>query len=378
VTEEKKAKVFFPNLDGWRFASFLAVFLVHVFHTDFDFQRETFAYNFFRHRLFKNGDLGVYFFFVLSGFLITYLLLSEQRLKGTIHIGSFYIRRALRIWPLYFFCLFFGFILFPWLKSSFGEVPAETANPVYYFTFLSNFDMIRNGVPDASVLSVLWSVAIEEQFYLVWPLLLFFTPKKYYPVVFLLIIGGSVVYRFFHRSYPTIEWNTFCVISDMAIGGLSAWLMLNSTAFVRWIKALPRKALYVLYLSAIVVFIFRDLIFAGTFMVTVERLIVAAIFGLIILEQNFCDHSFFKMKNFRLATFLGKYAYGLYCLHFIGILIQIKIGQLLGFTSQGWILFFGPLLAFVLSVGIALASYHIYEERFLKLKDKFAFITRGS
>jgi len=378
VTQERKAKLFFPNLDGWRFASFLAVFLVHCFHTDYEYQRQSFTYDLFRNHLFKNGDLGVYFFFVLSGFLITYLLLSEQRLKGKIHIGAFYIRRALRIWPLYFFCLFFGFVIFPWLKKMFGEVPTETANPLFYITFLSNFDIIRNGPPDASVLSVLWSVAVEEQFYLAWPLLLFFIPKKYYPLVFLSIIGGSVLYRSFHLTYPTVELDTFCVISDMAIGGLAAWLMLNSPVFVRWIKNLRREVLYLLYLASVIVFLFRHEIFTGDFMVTIERLIVAGLFGLIILEQNFCDHSFFKMKNFKLATRLGKYAYGLYCLHFIAILIQIKIGLYFGFTSQGWILFFGPLLAFALSVAIALASYHLYEERFLKLKDKFAFITRGS
>src|SRR5690606_19427107 len=112
--------------------------------------------------LFGNGNLGVNFFFVLSGFLITYLLLIEMQLRGRINIGSFYIRRALRIWPLFYFCVAFGFIAFPFFKSMLGEIPNESANVVSYLFFLNNFDFIKNP-PDSSVLSVLWSVAIEEQ-----------------------------------------------------------------------------------------------------------------------------------------------------------------------------------------------------------------------
>jgi peptidoglycan/LPS O-acetylase OafA/YrhL len=375
---EKKPHIFFPNLDGWRFVAFLAVFLVHCFHADFDYQKQTTAYTLVRFHLFRNGDLGVYFFFVLSGFLITYLLLKERELSGTIHVKSFYIRRALRIWPLYFFCVVFGFVLFPMLKRLFGEVPNETANPWWYLFFLGNFDLIRNGLPDSSVLGVLWSVSIEEQFYLVWPLLLFLTPPRHYPKIFLAVIGGSVLYRVFFHGYPDRELNTFCVISDMAVGGLSAWLVINSKRFLSFIENLRRPVIALLYVILATLFFFRQHIFVGDFLVILERALTGSLFGLIILEQNFARHSFFKMKNFRRATKLGKYAYGLYCLHFIGLLIQIRIGKLFGFTSQWWILLFGPLMGLALTIGIALASYHLYEVRFLRLKDKFAFITKGT
>jgi peptidoglycan/LPS O-acetylase OafA/YrhL len=375
---QQKPKIFFPNLDGWRFLAFFAVFLVHCFHVDYEYQKKTAMYDLVRYHLFRNGDLGMYFFFVLSGFLITFLLLKEQKLNGVIHIKSFYIRRALRIWPLYFFCVFFGFVIFPWIKSIFGEVPNETAHPIWYIAFLSNFDLIRNGLPDCSVLGVLWSVSIEEQFYFVWPLLLFLLPSKHYPKIFLFVIGGSLVYRIFHHDYPNRELNTFCVISDMAIGGLSAWGVLNSEKFLDRIKNLGRPALVVLYICFGLIFFFRHLIFSGVWLVVPERLFMAGIFAIVILEQNYCDRSLFKMKNLKLITKLGKYAYGLYCLHFIAILVQIRIGLYFHFTSQAWILFFGPLLAFLLAVAIAMASYHLVEVRFLRLKEKFAFITRGN
>jgi len=155
----KKEKIFFPNLDGLRFFSFLTVFLAHIFFTRDDDIKEESWFKFFR-RIFYDGDLGVSFFFVLSGFLITYLLVKEKELTGSIHISSFYVRRTLRIWPLYYFCVFFGFIIFPLLKTAFGQTPNETADPILCSIFLNNFNHVFNGLPDASVLSVLWSVAI--------------------------------------------------------------------------------------------------------------------------------------------------------------------------------------------------------------------------
>jgi len=134
-----KKKLFFPNLDALRFFAFFAVFLFHSFYTEYDFIKKSHIYN-FANTLCSNGDLGVNFFFVLSGFLITYLLLNEESLKGKINVYYFYIRRILRIWPLYFACVAFGFLIFPQIKLIFGEVPVETANPVLFFTFLSNFN----------------------------------------------------------------------------------------------------------------------------------------------------------------------------------------------------------------------------------------------
>jgi peptidoglycan/LPS O-acetylase OafA/YrhL len=93
VKEVKKlSAVYFENLDALRFFAFFAVFLQHIFKNSSHFDNEPIS------RCFMNGNLGVNFFFVLSGFLITYLLLKEKEQAGKIAIGSFYMRRALRIW----------------------------------------------------------------------------------------------------------------------------------------------------------------------------------------------------------------------------------------------------------------------------------------
>src|SRR5579859_5130760 len=113
----QKEKVFFPNLDGLRFCSFFAVYLFHIYLLLFDKYRPAgISYPLTRF-LFQNGEMGVNFFFVLSGFLITYLLIEEKRVTGKVHIGKFYIRRILRIWPLFYLCIGFGLIIYPIIKG---------------------------------------------------------------------------------------------------------------------------------------------------------------------------------------------------------------------------------------------------------------------
>ena len=130
-------KIHFENLDGLRFLCFLSVFFFHSFHTDFDSIKSTSIFQLIKRDIFGNGNLGVNFFFVLSGFLITYLLIEEKKLNGQINIKKFWIRRMLRIWPLFYLCVIIGFFIFPVLKSSFGQQPKETAFIGYYLTFLN-------------------------------------------------------------------------------------------------------------------------------------------------------------------------------------------------------------------------------------------------
>ena len=127
-------KVYFPNLDGLRFFCFLSVFFFHSFATDYESVKQSSLYA-FQDSLFANGNLGVNFFFVLSGFLITYLLFAEKSRFQKVNIPNFYVRRILRIWPLFYCCVFFGFVIFPYLKQLFGDTPNETANPICYLFF---------------------------------------------------------------------------------------------------------------------------------------------------------------------------------------------------------------------------------------------------
>lgn len=371
-----KPKVFFPNLDGLRFFCFLAVFLFHSFHTEYEYIKSDSLYQFVAFDLFGNGNLGVNFFFVLSGFLITYLLLTEIQLHGRINIGNFYIRRALRIWPLFYFCVAFGFIAFPFFKEIMGEVPTETANLVYYLFFINNFDFIKNP-PDSSVLSVLWSVAIEEQFYLFWPLLLWIIPSRFTPLVFIAIIAQSIIFRLFNFDPMLLEYHTLSCISDMAIGGLGAYTVLTFSSVVDTLKKINKGWIIVLYIVTILLLLFRaEFLQRNYILAAVERVFVALIFLFIILEQNYAENSLFKLSNFNWISLMGKRTYGLYCLHFIGILVVTKTTKMLGINTHLWqVLVLDTVLAFALTLFIAEISYRFYELPFLRIKEKFSSIT---
>lgn len=379
-----RPRVFFPNLDGLRFVCFFMVFLFHINKS----VTESYAANnleipgFFKvfSLLFQNGNLGVNFFFVLSGFLITFLLIREKEYTGKIHVGNFYVRRILRIWPLFYLCVFIGFVVFPKLAYLLNMSATETARPLYYILFINNFDVVENGHPNSLILGILWSIAIEEQYYLSWPLLLSFLPLRYFKHACILILFGSLIFRFIHHDQPDVLYfNTFAVIGDMALGGLFAYLTSYPNKFLDYVTNMSRWKIIGIYVIAAGLFLTRRKLFYGSFAYSAvpERLIIALFFGLIIVEQNFSKNSFFKFSRFKLMTKLGIYTYGLYCLHFIGIYAALAITQQAGLNQFSLpINLLMAVLALLITVGLSLLSYHLFEKRFLKLKDRFAFITK--
>lgn len=375
IAQKKKERIFFPNLDGLRFYSYAAVFFFHVWLLYFDrygiegITSDIVAF------LFKNGEVGVNFFFVLSGFLITYLLIEEKRFTGRIHVINFYIRRILRIWPLFYSVVVFGLVVYPQLKVFLGGEEFKVMQPWTYLVFLNNFDFIKNGAP--AVISILWSVAIEEQFYLCWPLILSIVPLRYSKWVFYTIIAGSLVFRAFHIDEERVLlFHTLAVIGDMALGGLLAYKCIFSKRFKQWIEDLPGWLIGVVYALTLGLVLFRHELFQGSLLI-IERLCFAALFGMIILEQNFSKHSLWKLSSTPRITKLGIYTYGLYCIHVTAMTItEMGLGYIgINLKNPLWILLAGA-IAFFLTILLAYFSYHFFEKKFLKLKDRFAFIVR--
>lgn len=380
-----RAKVFFPNLDGLRFISFLVVFLHHCYLSFFSYLETSSPVAFsLQSFLFKYGTLGVNFFFVLSGFLITYLLIKEKEVTGTIHIRNFYIRRILRIWPLYYLCLAIGFVGFAVLKKMSGEIPQESANAWYYIFLVGNFDYMHTWPvkPDAILLSVLWSVCVEEQFYLAWPVILRFTPVRSYKYVFGGIILLSLIFRSFYTAQNEVHhavryFHTLSLIGDMALGALLAWLVSFPSKFRDWITNLPKAAIAFIYIGTLCVTLGKEYVFPYGIPIIFERLVIGIFFALIIAEQNFARNSLFKMSRFKGVSRLGIYTYGLYCLHLLGMYATVKLVVKLGWREdQLWVAAASAVIGLLLSIVISLASYHLFEKWFLRWKDKFAFITK--
>ncbi len=365
-------RVFFENLDGLRFLSAVAVVLYHGFYNEHPHVVAHPAHRLVRF-LVRRGDLGVNFFFVLSGFLITYLLLAEQGRTGRVDLPAFYVRRVLRIWPLYLLIVAIGFLAFPLLKSMFGGAPQENASAWSYLLFLGNFDILRHGLPDASILGILWSIAVEEQFYVLWPVLLVVIPRRALPVVFSSIVLGVVLFRARHREDAlTLYFHTLAVVSDMSIGGLCAYLCLDVERFREHVRRLSRPAIAAVYVVGALL-IWWPL--EGIGWRVGERVVLAMFFAFVIVEQNYAERSLLKVHRLRLATWWGKYTYGVYCWQMVSILIVITTSRIVGLHGSVWgtLLVEGP-AGVLLTMSIAYLSYHALEKPFLRLKERFTVV----
>ncbi len=373
-------RIFFPNLDGLRVIAFLMVYLWHTLKTPFEmlgvsnvWLRQLFYF-------FINGKTGVSVFFVLSGFLITYLLLAEIAANGRVSVFRFYTRRALRIWPLYFLILlvvFFGIRTAMWLLHlNWSQYDMRAC---YYFLFIGNFDVLRIYLQQGTDLlpsTVTWSVAIEEQFYLVWPLLFAFIPPRTYKFIFPCLLLVAYVFRAFHADHiAVLNFHTLSVCGDLAMGGWAAWLSFTNKKFVQLFHQLPNQGRWVIYTVSLVLLYLGSFI-EHSFTQVFARLFQTLFFAWVILDQNFSGQQQLKLSNNRQLTYWGKYTYGLYLWHPVVLLlltmVLTRISHL-ALQGIGIYLVMAP-VGLVATMLVSYLSYHYVEAYFLKWKEKFAII----
>lgn len=379
-------KTYFPNLDALRFIAALMVFGAHRVNGLYELSKINVPFIGRIWNLMCDGYLGVILFFVLSGFLITYILLEEKELTNKINVKNFYIRRVLRIWPLYFAVLPIGFIIYPLIYHLPGILTSVTTRMPYYVSFLSNFEAIsmykNNLVDDNNVRlmqGVTWSVSVEEQFYLIWPLLFLLINPRFYSWIFISAIIGSLAFRiYFQNDYWVLILNTLSVIIDLAIGGLSAYLVLKYRSFKDFFFRIPAWGSFLIYVTCFALLICRgNIIYTFTYGKAFIHIMYGIIFSFVILHQNFSPNSFLKLGRYKFISFWGKYSYGMYLLHPVAIGIvgyfvyQIHINEST-FTHD---LIIG-ICSLAVTLALSYVSYEFYEKRFLKLKKKYSVIVR--
>ena len=373
MREKEEHTSFLPNLNGLRFLGALMVFIFHVFTLGREHWGEFRESTWFSalYKLASKGHHGVGLFFVLSGFLITHLLLKEIERNDSINVKNFFIRRVLRIWPLYYFLIIFGFLMFPLLP--FGQGTDHSI--LNYALFISNLDEIWNGANDPlNFLTISWSVSIEEQFYLSWMLLMlvlpFFRKGKYLFHLFSFIILSTVIFRFlYHNDERIMYYHTFANISDLAIGGLAA-LGVSQFKWNEKMVNLSKLKVILIYFIGIVLVLLSTVIFKNELR-SVERLVLGSFFAFVVLEQAYGKH--FPLRMDRVPGFFqgGKITYGFYMYHCIVIYYMTSIFNLYNLTEQLWqfILYIALVLLFTSSISIV--SYRYFEHPLLKLKKKF-------
>ncbi len=316
-------------------------------------------------RVVENFSLGVDFFFLISGFLITYLMLTEIKTVGRLHVGWFYIRRALRIWPLYYLILFTAPYWTAWGKS---------AEPDYLWNalFLNNYQAIFNRGMDPA-LAHYWSICVEEHFYLLWPILLYIIPVKRLPFAFCALIVTAIGFRFFAHEflpehYNHANLNILSRMDTMVVGGWIAWYYLMNP-FVFRVSRWLRLSVYLSFAACI---LFDNIHEYGNIWSFVFKRNVYTLFcAFILVNYLFNPDAFFNFKKKNILHYFGKISFGLYMYH--NIVFNILFDKVIYEYQLMGVYWFWPIyLTTVFTISVL--SYELFEKHFLKLKDHFAII----
>jgi peptidoglycan/LPS O-acetylase OafA/YrhL len=343
---------FMPAIDGLRAFAVIAVVLVHI---SWPLMEDPLAAKLHVAGLVRWGWAGVDLFFVISGFLITGILLDS---KGSPHyFRNFYIRRALRIWPLYYAVLVAVLVIYPLIHPA-GSMVHKTAPWYWYVFYLQNFKAF-----DSRLLGVTWSLAVEEQFYVSWPFIVMSLSRKNLARLIISLLFLAPIFRFFlHSDYPVM---TFCRMDGILAGSLLAlWLRSADVSLLR----LRRVATVLLVVGGVgSVWLLKT---ADQESVLVYSFLAAAFSGLLCFAafDRMLPQPFRLVLEYNWVRYVGKISYAIYLFHPIvhealifalyrlriplhreiasqdAVFVVLEIALVIAAASCSWLLFEGPIL----------------------------------
>lgn len=379
-------RIYFKNLDGIRF---IAALLVVLHHAQFFKGRYGLGSLDFLHQALETGRTGVNLFFVLSGFLISYLLMEENEKSGTINFKNFYIRRMLRIWPLY---LAYGIsltLLAPFVFTKLG-FPALTdmgtilTNLLFLLLFAVNFQLAFFPY-NTGILEITWSVCVEEQFYLLWPLvLLLFRNRLKQLFVSMLALGVLSKLLLFIIpavfNVPTqrmLDINYLMLFDKLELFGsgmFGAYILFHRHRYTAFLQKFFTRPMQWLMLSITVLVVFNVLKSEFVSHYYLDNFIHAGLFAYLMMAAV-SENCVFNFEYPVLRT-LGKVSYGIYLFH-TPVCQLVMLAFMKVFTNLHSIVVYDllyPAVCVGVTCIIAYYSYELFEKHFLKLKTKFAFL----
>ena len=338
--------------------------------------------------VYELGRIAVTFFFVLSGFLITFLLLKERHEIGTISVGRFYLRRILRIWPLYYLVVFLAFVVvprvdglaIPSLTAAGGDHQAAVAS-----LFLVLLPQVALSLyPPVPYAEPLWSIGVEEQFYLLWPLLLARIKRIVPLAIGIVVVGvalkqGALIYASTLKDRTQLPfWNHlidyfyFNRFECMAIGAIGAWLLFERRERVlRVLFSKPMQlAVYVAATAAVLTTRGKPIL---------QHAPHAVLFGIIILNVAANEQSILKLRS-PAWILLGDASYAMYMLHELAVVTAMRLitsatgSQFRDLPSHVALYVFG----IGLTVAFAVLAFKVFERPFLRMKDRFTLVKSGA
>jgi peptidoglycan/LPS O-acetylase OafA/YrhL len=386
---ENATKIYFPSLNGLRFIAAFVVIIHHLEQIKLFFGLPSIFYKW--HFIKIVGELGVTLFFTLSGFLITYLLLAEKEKYKTIDVKKFYIRRVLRIWPLYYLIIILGLFVLPHIH--FFDIPEYTegvskhfgAKVFFYMILFPN--VVTNFAAYMPYIAQSWSIGIEEQFYLIWPWMVKWT-KHYLAVLIGIVIGlvlitnvlslfadhtGNLALATKSTKLITFAYKFFesLRIGCMAIGGIGAY-------FLYTLNQKVLRPIFSTYTQLITFVVVMEMMFFGIEIPMINHEVYALFFIVIILNFAANPNCLANLEN-PVLDYLGKISYSIYMWHGIAIIIGLHAArayniQLDDFASNA--IYY--IVTFALTLAFSAASYEWYEMRFLKFKHLFTKVQSGN
>jgi peptidoglycan/LPS O-acetylase OafA/YrhL len=317
-------------------------------------------------------------FFIISGFLITQLLLRERDLNGTVDLKAFYVRRLLRIWPLYFFIIGIAY-----LPSAFDRSQASGWLDLLSFLFFAgNWGPVLGHWPHAVILVPLWSVSFEEQYYLLWPLVMRRASRKFICGTAIGLLGVAALARLIllsqHATASALWFNSFVRVDSIACGIL---LALTFHRREPPLLGIPKRLMLLLLGGSawVVIAKFCGLLdpvptLAGgmigyPLMSLAGVAIFLAFFGVAREGASF-------LKNSGLV-YLGNIAYGLYAYHYLGWQISRRVFAPYYTHRHNYSYTLSVLFSLVLTFLMAAASFKWLETPFLRLKQRFTHVPSG-
>jgi peptidoglycan/LPS O-acetylase OafA/YrhL len=372
-TTNARRGVYRPELDGLRFFAFLAVFCHHALPDTvrgFTELGVSTALAPWLSTAVLAGSLGVDFFLCLSAYLITELLVRERDERGHIDYRAFLVRRALRIWPLYY--AFLGFVVFVWPLFAPDE-RMSLRQAVTFATFLSNWECAFHGYP-TSLIAPLWSIALEEQFYVLFPFVMLIASMRrrialLAALIVVAMIARYTVFLLVHEASSQMLWcNTFTRLDPIAMGALLALVARGRAP--RWHGGLRIAAkvlaLGLVLVTAYVVPLHRDPIGRGA---VLSFTMMAAACTLIVWSTLRAHDDVRGMLARPVLVYLGRISYGLYVFHMVGQRSARAILEALAPDTTSLPVF--VLLALTITIGLAALCYALLEKPFLRLKTRF-------
>jgi peptidoglycan/LPS O-acetylase OafA/YrhL len=325
--------------------------------------------------VFYRGEPAVCFFFALSGFLITYLLLAEAGERGDIDVGAFYLRRVLRIWPLYFLVIGLGLtaynLVFPALGIAYRvQYPLPLAVGLYVL-FLPN--LMNSLYTVGGLLNPTWSIGIEEQFYLAWaPVVRRF--GRHLPWVSALVLAVSLASFAFHQANPLglREMQKFFLqlkFHFMAAGAIVAWLLYRRPEELLSLPVFTRATWQWLAFLFLVQYCLLDLVPMHWF---VAECVQMVLYCWLLVEVGANPRRRVRITG-RFSEWLGEISYGIYMFH----MLAVYATSWLFLRTHWWrgrpVLYLAAYygLALCLTVLLSHLSFRFYERPFLALKRRF-------